>query len=76
MWRIAIYSREASGRGSRARLDQRLQRLAAQVRRRSDWQGAMGSTCRPLGPRVTCRAMTTAAATKATSVPVHSAVHA
>jgi hypothetical protein len=37
MWRIAIYAREASGQGGRARLNQQVERLAAQVRRQSHW---------------------------------------
>jgi len=38
MWRVAIYGREAPGRGGRARLDRQVGRLVAQVARQPDWR--------------------------------------
>jgi DNA invertase Pin-like site-specific DNA recombinase len=37
MWRVAIYGREAPGRGGRARLDRQVADLAAQVGRHPSW---------------------------------------
>ena len=38
MWRVAVYGREAPGRGGRARLDGQVATLTTQVTRQPDWQ--------------------------------------
>jgi hypothetical protein len=38
MWRVAIYAREAPGRGGRVQLDRRISRLAVEVARRPGWR--------------------------------------
>jgi DNA invertase Pin-like site-specific DNA recombinase len=48
MWRVAIYGREAPGRGGRARLDRQLAGLAGQVGHQRGWHHV--ATYADLGP--------------------------